>query len=500
MTDSKPISITPYLDVLYRHRLTVFCVLAVGLGATFCLMTMLPNVYRSTAVIMVEPPQVAPGYVDVSAGAPGHAQRQDVGDQLETLARKAFSEKKLEQLIGKFGLYRLRPGEPLEPVIAHMRRHIELTVPQDAIAYESAHAQARTPDVLQISFEYGDPVTAQRVTAELADSYIDEGYQDRIQRADDAVRFLQTQVAQARAKLDQKGGQIQDLKRRYAGSLPEELQANVAQLDRLQEQLNMINQQLLSARAAPMMGGGQAVALSPEQQLSMLEIQLTQLRSEYSDQYPDVILLKAQIANLKQQIPADGHETKSHSGADSGLASDVGAASAGLQHQAMAVTAQMNALQTRISATPVHEQELAGLTRDYDALQTEYHGLLSNELAAQIHENLEKRHQDERLRLLEAADLPRVPERPNRGAIAILGPVFSLTLALAIPFGLFFTDTSFKDPDELQTEYGIPVAATIPAIEVPGERRMATIRAVLASCAGILVIAATIWVYANMVF
>ena len=91
MNDAKPISIAPYLDVIYRHRLIAICVLALGLGTTLCLMLMLPNVYQSTAVIVIEPPQVSPDYVDVG-NVSGPRQHVDVADQLEALAHQAFSQ------------------------------------------------------------------------------------------------------------------------------------------------------------------------------------------------------------------------------------------------------------------------------------------------------------------------------------------------------------------------------------------------------------------------
>jgi len=338
------------------------------------------------------------------------------------------------------------------------------------------------------------------VTEQLANDYIDEGYRERIQRAQDATRFLTAQVARANAELAAKGKQVQDLERRYEGSLPEELEPNLAELGRLQNQLSLINQQLTTQRLTPM-AGGQPVALTPEQELPALELKLGALRAEYSDEYPDVIQLKEQIADLKQQIRQNraagtGRETSS----DLGRGEFAASAQTGLERQAAMLSAQIGSLNARIAATPVHGQELDVLKRDYEALDTEYHNLLKKQLAAQLRETLEERHQDERLRLLEGADLPKKPLRPDRIAIAILGVVFSFTAALCLPFALYFTDTSFKGPAELQSEYGVPVVAMLPVIEVPAERRAAALRAIFASSAGMLVIAAAIWTYANMVF
>jgi succinoglycan biosynthesis transport protein ExoP len=498
VNDAKPISIAPYLDIVYRHRLVAVCVFALGLGTTLCLAVMLPNVYRSTAVIVVEPAQVSPDYVDVG-NPPVRGQNMNVADQLDALARQAFSQARLEELIRKFGLYHVRSGQPLETKVEYMRRHIDLVVPEDAILYETAPPQQRSPDVLKISFEYSNRETAQRVTEQLANNYIDEAYRQRIKRAEDATRFLTAQVASANAEVVAKSKEVQDLQRRYQGSLPEELEPNMAEMGRLQNQLSMINQQLTSERLTPL-AGGQPVPSTPEQELPALELKLTALRAEFSDEYPDVSQLKQQIADLKQQIRrnrAAGMETSS--GPRPEPLDYAGSARASLERQAAMLSAQISSLNFRVAATSAHGQELEALKRDYDALDTEYHGLLKKQLGAQLREALEKRHQDQRLRLLEGADLPKKPIRPNQIAIGVFGVVFSFIAAFGLPFGLYFTDTSFKEAAELQSEYGVSVVATIPAIKVPADRRAAVIRAAFVSSAGMLAIAAAIWTFGSMV-
>ena len=499
MNDTKPISVAPYLDIIYRHRLIAACVFALAFGTTLCLLLMLPNEYRSTAVMVIEAPQVSPDYVEMG-NPPAHAQNVNFADQLEAITHKAFSQARLVELIRKFGLYKVHRDQPLDATVRYMWRHIGLVVPQDSILYETSRSRQEAPSVLKISFEYSNPKIAQQVTQELADNYIDEGYRERIERAADATRFLTAQVAHANAGLEAKGKEVRELQRRYAGSLPEELEPNMAELGRLQNQLSMTDQQLTTQRLMPM-AGGLAVARTPEQELPALEVRLAALRAEYSDEYPDVIQLREQIADLKLQIRqnrAAGAETSAAPGA--GRGDYVKSPEESLERQAAMLSAQIGSLNARIAATPLHGQELDVLKRDYDALDTEYHSLLKKQLAAQLRETLEKRHQDERLRLLEVADLPKEPIRPQRIAIGILGVVFSLVAAVGLPFALYFTDTSFKEPAELQSEYGIPVVATIPVIEVPAERRAAAFRAVFASSAGMLVIAAAIWTYANIVF
>src|SRR5262249_14016893 len=464
MKDWRPINIYPYLDIVYRHRRGALAVLAIGLFSTVFLLRVLPNVYESTAVIAIEPAQIAADYIEPGASR----DKSNVSDQLGALAHQAFSKERLAELVKLFGLYGYRTGQPLDRFVALFERNIDLVVPQDAITYESSHNQG-DPDVLRISFQYTDRATAQKVTAALADNYIEEGYRERIQRAEEATKFLATQVAQESSRLEAKSSELKELERRYQGSLPEELDANLGEISRLESQLSTINQQIALDRAMPV-AGGQSVTLSPEQELKRLQIQLTQLRAQYSDQYPDVIQLRQQIADLKQQIKDTPDSVEANSDSNPG--------GTRLQRQAAALEGQIEAIKARVAATPVHGQELAAVKRDYDALASEYQNLLGKQRAAQLREGLEKRHQDDRLRLLEPANIPQKAIRPNRPAFFVEGILFSLIAAIALPFGLYFTDTSFKDADELADEFGIAVASVIPSIESRAERGLAILRVV----------------------
>ncbi len=491
--DSKPFSISPYLDIIYRHRRLSVGAFAVGLTLTVCITLLLRNVYVASAVIIIEPPRVAANYLSTASD---RTESPNIADQLEGLAHQAFTDAWLEDLIRRFGLYHVhqglsqqqRRGSP-EQLVKFMRSQISLVVPPDTIQWEGGHPQENSPVILTISFEYPDRFMAQRATSELASRFIEEAQKDKNDRAADATRFLQTQVAQARAKLDQRAQQKRQLEQRFAGSLPEDLPANLAELDRLEEQLQIINERLSANPLAPAEG---PAALTPEQQLALLNLKLTHLRAEFSDEYPDVKELKTEIANLKAQIASEPEVRNEKPTAEA-----VDGAAGRLERQAGALNQKIQILQQNIALTPEHGQEVAAVNRDYESMSVEYHQLLEKEMTAELRQNLQKRQQDERLRLLNAVSLPNAPKSPNRLAVAALGVVFSLAASLALPFALFFTDTSFKNPEEVALEYGIPVAAAIPVVDEEAEQRRATIQALIASCASVLLVAGSFFAYAQ---
>ena len=370
--DSKPFSISPYLDIVYRHRRLSVGIVAVGLTVTLCVTLLLRDVYMASAVIMIEPPRVASNYVSM---ATDRGESPKLADQLEGLAQKAFTDAWLDDLVRRFGLYHVKEqllpqnGSSVVQLIKFMRRKISVVVPPDTIQWEAGHPQGSSPVILTISFEYPDRFVAQRVTSELARRFIEQGQEDKNAQAADATRFLQTQVAQARAKLDQKAEEKRQLEQRFAGSLPEDLPANLGELDRLEGQIQIINERLAANPLAPAEG---LTTLTPEQQLASLNLKLTHLRAEFSDEYPDVKELKSEIADLEAQIssrPAVANERP--------VSQTVGgAATARLERQAAAYSQKIQILHQNIALAPAHGQEVAAVNRDYEAISSEYHQLL----------------------------------------------------------------------------------------------------------------------------
>ena len=93
------------------------------------------------------------------------------------------------------------------------------------------------------------------------------------------------------------------------------------------------------------------------------------------------------------------------------------------------------------------------MNRDYGILSNRYHDLSNLLFQASADEEVLERGQGERLRVMQPASLPMTSSFPNRLALLGGGIALTLLIALAIPFGLFYTDTSFKDSDDISAEF-----------------------------------------------
>lgn len=501
------ISLDPYFDVLHRHRLSLVCTLVVGLLLTALAVVLLPDVYVSTTLVTIEPQEVPAQYV--SAGVTNHIQ-----DRLKILGEKVLSRTQLERIINQFDLYPAhRAGQSgMEHLVNYMRSQVDLEVTK-----EDDRAGGGSFD---LSFEYTDPATAQEVTAELADSFIAEDRRGRRGQAAATTAFLEDRLTNARAKLDAKASEIKHFKDRYQGSLPQDLQVNLQTLGSLQARLQSANEaqlalderraqlgrEIADARSVSAAAAARGAApLSPRARLAATEAQLTEMRARYSDKYPDVINLKAQVEALKEQLKAGGGAAAQP---DDDLSFDTGfrreSDQITIEQQRIAaeiagVKRDIAVYQQRIADTPAHQQEYDSLNRDYSVLDAEYNSLLNKRLAAQAAQSLEERGEGEHFRVIDPADLPRSAERPDKTAIAIGGVAFSLLAAVGLAFGFHLIDTSFKQPEELAQELGLPVAVTIPQLDELSERwpqRAALVRATVASGLTLIAGASAIWVYA----
>ncbi|MGH9429042.1 MAG: GNVR domain-containing protein, partial [Terriglobia bacterium] len=231
------------------------------------------------------------------------------------------------------------------------------------------------------------------------------------------------------------------------------------------------------------------LAAGPEQRtsdplftrLKELERSLVALTAEYKDTYPDVIQVKQEIERVKAQLAerqelmqqdkakAIGAETTSaRKGFDpylDGLVKqrdEIGLEIRTLKERHRRVMVQMKEYEERVEQAPAREQELMLLVRDYDSMQKNYQSLLDKRVNARVAENLEKRQKGEQFRVLDSANLPGTPEKPDRLRIMLLGLMLGCGVGYGGAFALEFLNPSFRRPEDAEEALGFPVLAAIP--------------------------------------
>ena len=484
-------TLTPqdYWEIAVRRKWLVLGSLVLALSVSWTLCLVLPKSYRSTTLILVENQKIPERYVQGMVEG-------SVQERLSLIQQQVMSRTLLSKVIEEFKLYQAEAHRSgLETVIEQMRKTIKVET------VGTMGRQGMTVESFSISFAHEDPMTAKNVTARLASQFIEENLKIREQFVEGAGDFLDHELTMAKTELETKERAMSEFKQQFMGQLPGQLEANLRALDRLQsesvtgqELLNTLHERLalLEKAISQYKTTGMTVpslAAGPEQRtsdplftrLEELERSLVALSAEYKDTYPDVIHVKQEIEQVKAQLAerqeltqedkakAVGAEsTSARRGFDpylDGLVKqrdEIGLEIRTLKERHRRIMAQMKEYENRVETAPAREQELTLLVRDYDNTQKNYQSLLDKRLNARVAENLEKRQKGEQFRVLDPANLPGRPEKPDPLRIMLVGLMLGCGVGYGGALAFEFLNPSFRRPEDAEEALGCPVLAAIP--------------------------------------
>lgn len=445
-----------------------------------------PAVYRSETVILVEQQSIPEQYVASNVSA-------DFQGRLQNTAQQILSRARLLTIVEDFHLYpMLRTRGSGDELIERMRKDIEVELVQ-------APNRSGTVTAFKVAYMSNDPVLAQKVTSRLTSLFIDENLKARQQQSKETTQFLATQLKDAGRALAEQEAKVKIFKSQYPGQLPERVQSNLLSLAGLQAQLQQETDMLGRAKQQsvyldtlrsqwhalePTVGLGDAGgAVSPpalDRELGRLHGQLADLTSHYTERHPDVRKIKDQIAKtekLKQQAeariasaPANGANDDPaypSSPAAMEVKSQLEANKVEIenrQHAVQDLKKRIAGNQARLDMTPVREQQMAGLTRDYEQSRKNYEQLLAKRDQSEMATDLEKEQEGEQFRVPDPPNTPQKPFSPNRLKLALIGLVAGLMVGVAMLVGAEMVDDRIYSKEELATIVSAPVLAEIPPL------------------------------------
>ena len=421
---------------------------------------LLPTKYKSSTLILIESEKVPDSFVPKVA-------TEDTRDRLAAIRPEILSRTRLER------------------VLADTRPYPEITSPMLAIEKmrKATTVSLSGNDGFTIDFLHSDPHKAQEVTDRIATLFIDETVKSRGQQVEDAVDFLDAQVRDSQAELERKDEALRRFKEQRMGTLPEQLQTNLATLGMLQRELQVNQESLIFARErqealarslgrAAGSAAGAGRPNSADTELADLNRQLAALRDRYTDEHPDIQGLRGRIARLQQRR----NEIVGEDPAAAEAAAETDPTTRVTREQFDRATAEVNslektrvdlearlaALRRRVEDTPRTEQELSTLTRDYTQLKEDYANLLRKQREAQMAGRLEQRWKGDRFRVLDPANLPEKPSFPKPWIVLGLGAFLGLGVGLASCLAMEFLDPTLKDVVDLSDLGSFPVLGRIP--------------------------------------
>lgn len=489
---TKEFDLAVYLDIIRRRHVVFLAVLLAGWFLVWGSSWVLPPRYKSTTLILVQQPTMPQNYVIPNVN-------DNLQDRLQTITQQILSRTRLLLIINRLHLFP-DTGHATSPddKVARMRKAIDIELVRDP-------GNDSIINAFKVSYSAGDPHLAQKVDRELTSLFIDENLRIRQQESEGTTRFLQDQLQNARIALADQETKVRAFEAAHEGELPAQQASNLEILRGLQEQLQTEEDSLNAARQqrayyqsliqqyralqTPLhtAGGAPTGLAGLDQELEKLRAQLTDLRTRYTDQYPDVQRVRQEIAETERTRATLVAELKKKassesSGGDSATQElvDPGQNAALLQLQSQADSNRMEIanreqaianLKTRIakyegllSAVPGSAQELAELTRGYEQSQANYNDLLKKESDSQMATSMEQMQEGERFTMLDPPSLPLKPDFPNRLKMCGAGIGAGLGLAVALVALLEFFDDRLYTEQQIKDLLPMGVIAEVPEI------------------------------------
>lgn len=474
--------------MLRRRWLLIAILTLVGGPLAYGVSRFLASEFTSQTLVLVEQPSVPSDFVKP-------VDSTEISQRLATMQQQILSRTRLEPIVRQFGLFPQDINRlPMEDLVARLHKGVKVTPVLPMIQMQSN----RLPG-FYVSVTLDNARIAQQVCAAVTSMFIDENLRLRQQHSEDTTQFLAQQLADAKAKLDEQDAKLAAFKGNHMGELPEEAAGNMNVLMTLTTQLDSVTQALTRAQQDKSFNeslltqqvtewkasqtGGSPEAL--EKQLAAQQTELSNLQARYTDDYPDVIKAKNDIAALKKRI-AEGKETVAETSPDpdekksaeppqiTGLRAQIHSLNeiiAEKTKEAERLQTAIKVYQERVHASPAIEQQFKDLTRDYQTAEGFYNDLLRKRDQSAMATDLERRQQGEQFRVFDPANLPDKPSYPNRPLFAIGGFGGGLSLGLCLAFLLELRDTSLKTERDVEVLLHLPVLAMLPDLELTSGRK-----------------------------
>ena len=500
MSENRELTMDDYLAMLRRCLKVILIPALLAPLAGFLVSYAFPSKFTSQSTVLVEAQKVPDSYVQPVITS-------DFTQRIQTLSQQVLSPSRLRPVIQSLAL--VRPDEEnkliddiqhnmsVEPVITSMSAAATAGI----AGAKKKKASSTDEPVPGFNVNYIDSQAgrAQKICNAMTSLILDENLRTRAEVAQGTTEFLGRQLEEAKRAIDEQDSKLANFKKQYMGQLPGDADNNMRILMSLNSQLDATTQTLGRAQqdkaytesmlaqqtAAWKSSQSSSNPQTLEQQLTQLQGQLLQLQARYTDDHPDVIKTKADIAEiekkLKQINAAAAANTATDSNEKASATEPPEIRQLRLQiHQYQGVIeqatldqkrlqSQIGVYQGRTAMSPGIEEQYKLLTRDNDNAQAFYKELLAKKSSADLGSSMETQQQGEQMHILAAAGLPDSPSFPSRQLFAAGGLGAGLALGLLIAIWLEFSDKSIRTEKDAAAIMDLPLLISVPWLGEDGE-------------------------------
>lgn len=504
----------------------------------------LPEIYRSSATILVADENAASAAID--SGSTGFADRR-----IEILRKRVLSTTNLNLIARDLQLYSsehyLPDGRLKSSILNKFREDIEIRLVKVKAADSKVRFAIESAIAFDLSYDHQDPATAQRVTSRLLEIILAENNSSGTKPGDATETLLSTRSNEIERRLKQAETELSSFKEQNVYSLPDLKESNLRTLDKTQDGISDTRLQIRAARDQLIYLESELVRLKPyaisfdsegnrvlgaSDLLKSLRAELASKRARYSGEHPDIVKLNDEIRSLRQetsstpavreinaeiaQLRARWAEMSNRYSSDHPSMTAINRQLDSLERELsreqrrprgpvnkrdadnpayISTAAQLNTakleineLQDRLSKlhekraiyekrveeSPLVESYYNELVRNFEQLESEYTALREKSFAAELSGSLKESNYKQGLVILEPANFPESPYKPNRKILALLTLFLASWAAVGTAFLLRQFDDRIWLPEHLMQTVGTPPLGVIPNYNSHGHSKLRT--------------------------
>lgn len=352
---------------------------------------------------------------------------------------------------------------------------------------------SRNPaSLIKISHTDSVPVRAFSIAQKYTSLFIEQSVVAKQEESRNAFRFIENQVASYQAKLQQSENRLSRFKSEHnLGTLinsNNRIAAYRAEMERLELDVVQIDTQISSVEGQ--LAGENVISKDLSEintirsRINALQVTLDNLRARFHDNYPDVVQVKNQIADLREMLESgdisvllreDELDSEGVTPLHQELRSQLSALKTSREaklSQHAGIGSLLAAEEERAILINESEAELAELTRDYNVTQNFYNEMLQRLENARVSMHLDEEQQGVTFKIQESAVIPTQPDGLSFTEL-LAG---SIMLALFTPIGLLVVymelDSRIRSEAKWSDEWP-PLLATVPPMPALSTRRLA---------------------------
>lgn len=292
-----------YLDLVKRRKYYLL-VTWLLVSVTFVIVAYnLPKIYRSTATILIEAPTPTKLFESTVS--------QFADEQIQSIYQRVMTTDNVLSIIDSNGLYKdIKSSFTKYELTELFKKNAEVKLTTSTLIPQIHSGMAEV--AFDISFSDIEAAKAQEIASKLTDLFIEQNDKARTQRAVKATDFLMEESDKLNRELQEIDGKIAQYKQQNNFSLPEQMQGNLATIDRAENELKDTDNQIRTtkeridflaaelARAQQDLPGSfdNKIPQNRDDALRIMRAQYLKFSSIYSPSHPSVLRLKREINAL----------------------------------------------------------------------------------------------------------------------------------------------------------------------------------------------------------